>query len=273
VSKSPDQTGANETEQAASWPEMPEIRMLLSLRSHESRTRLRLALCDEVCGALEAMYRAARAVSSSGLGAGPSQISNCVHNAPASVHTICSVIRDFADAANRVAELVGLDVHDETEGEPPAADSPVLPVVREALFKAVDEHTRLRSWGDTTWLGLSVDSRRRIEFRWSAAMECLRTNPQKGYPGVRPVILLAQRMADESMLLLDPAAGPIAEERGIAYSVTKKLRAQIDHIRTQVNRKCDALEGEMRAVQTAIIKAQSQTMSLVKNLSSIGASE
>lgn len=244
--------------------------MLLSLRSHESRTRRRLALCDELCGSLEAMYRAARALAASGLGAGSSQISSCITKAPASVHTICSVVRDFAAALNRVCEVVGLDVHADPEAPAPAAEGPLPPVVRETLFKAIDEHTGLRSWGDVSWVGLSVDSRRRIEFRWSVAMECLRTNPQRGYPAFRPIVLLARRLADEGLRLLDPATGPIAEERGAAYSITKKLRAQIDHIRTLVNRKCDALEGEMRAVQTAIIKAQSQTMSLVKNLSNIG---
>jgi len=243
--------------------------MLLSLRSHESRTRRRLALCDELCGSLEAMYRAARALAASGLGAGSSQINSCVRKAPASVHTICSVVRDFADALNRVCEVVGPDVHADLDA-PAAPESPLPPVVRETLFKAVDEHTGLRSWDDVSWVGLSVDSRRRIEFRWSVAMECLRTNPQKGYPAFRPIVLLARRLADEGLRLLDPATGPIAEERGAAYSITKKLRAQIDHIRTLVNHKCDALEGEMRAVQTAIIKAQSQTMSLVKNLSNIG---
>ena len=272
VSNVPDQTGATGPTQLDSWPEMPEIRMLLSLRSHESRTRRRLAFCDELCSALEAMYRAARAASASGLGVEQSQISTCIRKAPASVHTICSVIRDFADAANRVLELVGPAVYDETEPQAGTAESPVLPVVRGVLFKAIDDHTRLRSWDGMNVVGISVDSRRHIEFRWSVAIECLRTNPQKAYPALRPFVLLARRLADEAMVLLDPAAGPIAEERGIAYSVTKKVRAQIDHIRTLVNRKCDVLEGEMQAVQTAIVKAQSQTMSLVKNLSSIGSS-
>jgi len=249
---------------------MPELRMLLSLRSHELRTRRRLALCDELCGSLEAMYRAARALAASGLGADPSQINSCIRKAPASVHTICSVVRDFADALSRVCEIVGFDAHADPEAPAPAAEGLLSPVVRETLFKAIDEHTGLRSWEDVSWVGLSVDSRRRIEFRWSVAMECLRTNPQKGYPAFRPIVLLARRLADEGLRLLDPATGPIAEERGAAYSITKKLRAQIDHIRTLVNRKCDALEGEMQAVQTAIIKAQSQTMSLVKNLSNIG---
>ncbi len=249
---------------------MPEIRMLLSLRSHESRTRLRLAVCDELCSALEAMYRAARAVTASGLGIGARELSQCIRTAPASVHTICSVVRDFADGVNRVCDLAGPEALPEIEGDGPAPESPLLPVVRQALFGAIDEHTGLRSWADTDWLGISVDSRRRIEFRWSVAMECLRTNPQRGYPALRPILLLARRVADETLGLLDPATGPIAEERGVAYSTTKRIRAQIDHIRTVVNRKCDALEGEMRAVQSAIIKAQSQTMSLVKNLSNIG---
>ncbi len=251
---------------------MPEVRILLSLRSHESRTRRRLALCDELCSALEAMCRAARATGASGLGVAQSQISDCIRKAPASVHTICSVIRDFADAANRVIELVGPAACDEAEEEADSTESPVLPAVRGVLFNAVDEHTRLRSWGDTDNVGLSVDSRRHIEFRWAAAMECLRTNPQKAYPALRPFVLLARRLGDEAMRLLDPAAGPIAEERGSAYSTTKKVRAQINHIRTLVNRKCDILEGEMRAVQTAIVKAQSQTISLVESLSSIGVS-
>lgn len=244
--------------------------MLLSLHSHESRTRQRLALCDELCGSLEAMYRAARALAASGLGAGSSQIDSCITKAPASVHTICSVVRDFADALNRVCEVVGPGTPADPEAPAPAAEGPLPPVLRETLFNAIDEHTKLRSWADVSWVGLSVDSRRRIEFRWSVAMECLRTNPQKGYPAFRPIILLGRRLADEALRLLDPATGPIAEERGAAYSTTKKLRAQIDHIRTLVNRKCDALEGEMRAVQTAIIKAQGQTMSLVKKLSNIG---
>ncbi|MFH1730059.1 MAG: hypothetical protein ABIF82_00230 [Planctomycetota bacterium] len=249
---------------------MPELRMLLSLRSHESRTRRRLALCDELCGSLEAMYRAARALAASGLGGSSSQASSCIRKAPASVHTICSVVRDFADALNRVFEVVGFDMHGDPDEPAAAAESPLTPVVRETLFKAIDEHTALRSWDGVSWVGLSVDSRRRIEFHWSVAMECLRTNPQKGYPAFRPIVLLARRLADEGLRLLDPATGPIAEERGSAYSTTKKLRAQIDRIRALVNCKCDALEGEMRAVQTAIIKAQSQTMSLVKNLSNIG---
>jgi len=272
VTQTPEHIQGGQAAQSASSPEMPEIRMLLSLRSHESRTRRRLAVCDELCGALEAMYRAARAVTTSGLGVGVHELSQCIRTAPASVHTICSVVRDFANALNRVCELVGPETLPDVESDGPAAESPLLPVVRQALFGAVDEHTGLRSWTDTDWLGISVDSRRRIEFRWSVAIECLRTNPQKGYPALRPVLLLARRAADETMGLLDPATGPIAEERGAAYSTTKRIRAQIDHIRAVVNQKCDALEGEMQAVQTAIVKAQSQTMSLVKNLSTIGQS-
>ena len=90
------------------------------------------------------------------------------------------------------------------------------------------------------------------------------------YPALRPVVLLARRIGDETMGLLDPVTGPIAEERASAYSVTKKLREQIDHIRTLVNQKCDSLETEMRSVQGAIVKAQSQTMALVQNLSHVG---
>jgi len=244
--------------------------MLLSLRSHESRMRRRLALCDELCSSLETLCRAARALSSSGLGIGKNDIDTRVRKAPASAHTICAMIRDFAAAMNRVSELVEFDVEGDAGGATLSVDSPVVPVIRKALFHAIDEHVRLRSWQDAAWMGLACGSQRRFEFRWSAAMECVQKYPKKAYPAMRPVVLLARRIADEAMALLDPLAGPIAEERAASYSIAKKLRAQIDHVRSVVNSKCDALESEMRSVQSAIIKAQSQTMSLVKNLSNIG---
>jgi hypothetical protein len=251
---------------------MPEVRMLLSLRTHEARMRRRLMMCDELCATLESLYRSARALTMSGLGTGQHEINSCIQRAPASAHTICSMIRDFADAVNRLTELVEFD--SEIGAAPDVAlDSPIAPVVRKAFFQAIDEHTRLKSWNDVQWIGLSADPNRRIEFRWSVAIECVQKNMQRAYPAMRPVLLLARRITDEAMEFLDPLAGPIAEERAAAYSVTKKLRAQIDHIRMVVNQKCDALEGEMRSVQNAIIRAQSQTMSLVKNLESIGPSK
>jgi hypothetical protein len=240
--------------------------MLLSLRSHESRMRRRLALCDELCSSLELLYRAARALSASGLGIGPNNGENSFRRAPASAHTICSMIRDFVDAIGQVGELVEFDITAES-GEPTVSvDSPVAPVVRKVVFRALDEHTKLRSWGEVRWVGLACDDRHRVTFRWSTAIDCVQKNPKRAYPALRPVVLLSRRVSEETLNLLDPLTGPIAEERAAAYSITKKLRAQIDHIRSLVNRKCDALEGEMRSVQSAIIKAQSQTMSLVKNL-------
>jgi len=244
--------------------------MLLSLRSHESRMRRRLALCDELCGSLEALYRSAQALAVSGLGIAENDLTSCLRKAPASAHTICSMIRDLADAFGRVAELVEFDVEGDIEAPTVSVDSPVAPVVRKALFHAVDEHTGLRSWKDVVWIGLVYTARHRLQFRWSSAMECVQKDPRRAHPALRPVVLLARRIADEAMGLLDPLTGPIAEERAAAYSITKKLRTQIDHIRSVVNQKCDALESEMRSVQSAIIKAQSQTMSLVKNLASIG---
>jgi len=247
--------------------------MLLSLRSHESRMRRRLALCDELCTSIETLYRSARALSESGLGTAEGQISDCIRKAPASAHTICSMIRDVAVAANAVVELVEYDVQTDTGAPSVSVDSPVAPLVRKTLFHAFDEHTRLRSWGEVKWMGLECDPRHRLQFRWSAAMDCVQKNPKQAYPALRPVVLLARRIAKEAMELLDPLTGPIAEERAAAFSITKKLKAQIEHIRSQVNHKCDALESEMRSVQTAIIKAQSQTMSLVRNLASIGQAE
>jgi hypothetical protein len=247
--------------------------MLLTLRSHESRMRKRLALCDELCGSLESLYRAARAMGDSGLGTAPAEIDMCIRRAPASAHTICSMIRDFAEALNRVSDLVAFE-EGGGDGRPAVSvDSPVAPVVRSALFGALDEHTRLRSWGDVSWMGLICGDDRRLTFLWREAMDCVQKNPQRAYPAMRPLVLTARRVADEAMRLLDPLTGPIAEERAKAYSITKKLRAQIDHIRSLVNRKCDALEEEMQSVQTAIVKAQSQTMSLVKNLATLGRAE
>jgi len=243
-------------------PEMPEIRMLLSLRTHESRTRRQLALCDELCGSLEALYRSARALATCGLGLGQDAVSRCVRQAPASVHTICSLLRDLAESLNRALELVAPGV--ETDAD--AGEDSLAALVREAFVKALDEHTGLRSWKDVHWVGVSLDPRRHLQFRWAAGMDCLRKAPQKGFPALRPVVLLAQRLADDAMALLDPATGPIAEVRANAYAGIKRVRAQIDHVRNVVNRKCDALEGEMRAVQRAVIRAQSQTMALVKSL-------
>lgn len=235
--------------------------------------RRRLALCDELCGALEALYRVARALSASGLGAREDDARSSVRRAPASVHTVCSMVRDFADAMNRACELVEFQV-DATADEPSlSVDSPVVPIVRKALRKALDEHAALRCWKDAACLGLSCDERHRLEFRWSVAMECLQKEPRRAYPALRPIVLVARRVADDAIALLDPLTGPIAEERATTFSITKKLRAQIDHIRSVVNQKCDAIESEMRSVQTAIIKAQSQTMSLVRNLASIGGND
>ena len=244
--------------------------MLLSLRSHESRMRRRLALCDELCASLESLYRAARTLAGSRLGIGTGEIDRAIRKAPASSHTICAMIRDFADSLNRVVDLIEFDVVDEAGEASVSVDSPVAPVVRKVLLHAIDEHNRLRSWQQVSWIGLSFDGRRQLGFQWSDAMKCIQKNPRRAYPALRPMVLLARRIADEAMELLDPLTGPIAEERAGAFAITKKLRAQIDHIRSQVNRKCDALEGEMRAVQSAIVKAQSQTMSLVRNLTSIG---
>ncbi len=249
---------------------MPEVRMLLSLRSHESRMRRRVALCDELCSSIEALYRAARALSISRLGIGEIDVHQCIRKAPASTHTICSMIRDFAAAVNQIIDLTGADTGALAELSDASADSPLVPIVRDALFRALGEHTGLRSWKDVAWIGIECDARRRITFRWSVGMECVQKNPQRAYPALRPVVLLARRIADEALALLDPLTGPIAAERAAAYSITTKLRAQIDHIRSVVNQKCDALEDEMRSVQSAIVKAQSQTMSLVKNLANIG---
>ncbi len=270
MTKRSDPTQAGQASESATRPEMPEIRLLLSLRSHQYRTRRRLALCDDLCTSLDVLYRAALALSTSGLGSGEDQDSDYVNNAPASAHTICSMVRDFAAALNQVIELVEPDVGNDEDEPAGPADSSVAPVVHQTLFKALDEHTGLRNWKDVSWIGLECGSGHRLEFQWSTAMTCLRKNPQKGCRALRPAVLLARRLADEAMSLLDPAAGPITEERAAAYSVTKKLRAQINHVRTLVNRKCDTLEREMRSVQSAIIKAQSQTMSLAKNLSKVG---
>lgn len=261
---------ANVSQAAAggAYPDMPEIRILLSLRSHESRMRRRLALCDELCGLLEVLYRTARALSASGVGVNGSETDSRAKPAPASAHTICSMVRDLAVAFNHVCEL--LDTHGEAavQGAPAAAGAAFE--AQRALLAALDEHAGLRSWKDVTWLGLDRDGCGRLEFQWATAMGWFQKEPRMAYPALRPIVLLARRIGDETMGLLDPMAGPIAEERASAYSVTKKLRGQIDHIRTLVNRKCDSLETEMRSVQTAIVKAQSQTMALVKNLSHVG---
>jgi len=232
--------------------------------------RRRVVICDELCTTLVTLYHAARALSASGIGVSEAEIAAYLKKAPASVHTICALIRDFAAAFNPVIDLTEPDTSLADDPIPGSADSPVAPVVRKALFKALDEHTRLRSWQDVQWVGFACDSQHRLEFSWSAAMDTLQKNPQRGYPGIRPIVLLSRRIGDEALALFDPLTGPIAEERGLAFSATKKIRAQVEHIRALVNRKCDALEVEMRSVQSAIIKAQSQTMSLVKNLASIG---
>jgi hypothetical protein len=270
MSDQPDSSSAGPLHKTDAWPEMPEVRMLLSLRSHESRMRRRLALCGELCAALESLYRTAQALGASGLERENSGATGRVRKAPASAHTICSMVRDFGEALNRVGELVEFDLEAEAATPTLSVDSPVAPLVRKALFRAAEEHTRLKSWQEVASIGLSCDTRYRFAFQWSAAMECVQQTPQQATPALRPVVLLARRVADEVMALLDPLTGPIAEERATAYGITKKLRAQIEHIRSLVNRKCDTLEGEMRSVQTAIIKAQSQTMALVQNLAKIG---
>jgi hypothetical protein len=249
---------------------MPEVRMLLALRAHENRMRKRLALCDELCGSLESVYRAARAIADSGLGAAQAEIDMCIRRAPASAHTICSMIRDFAEALNRVSDLLDFEAGAGESAPAVSVDSPVAPIVRSTLTAAVDEHRRLRSWDELTWIGLLCDDRRRLTFLWRDAMECVQKNPKRAYPAMRPLVLMARRVAEDAMKLLDPLTGPIAEERAAAYTIAKKLRSQIDHIRSLVNRKCDALEEEMQSVQSAIVKAQSQTMSLVKNLATLG---
>lgn len=257
-------------ESAHSWPEMPEIRMLLSLRSHESRMRRRLALCDELCGSLEVLYRAARALAASGLGVTEGDLSDTVRRAPASAHTVCSMVRDMSDSFNHLAELVEFDVEADVDEPGVAGAAQMAAAVRKELFGALDEQIALTSWKQVRWIGLSCDPQHHLQFRWASAMQCVREQPERAHPGLRPVVLLATRVADKVMGLLDPLTGPIAEERAATYSTTKKLRAQIEHVRSLVNRKCDGLESEMRAVQNAIIKAQSQTMWLVKNLSRIG---
>ena len=225
--------------------------------------RQRLVVCEELCTSLIALYRAARTLSVSGLGL---ESETHVRQAPASVHTICSIVRDFVDSVNQVITEVEFNEAAET----PGSDSPVVPAVRQAILKAMDEHTALRSWKDTFWLGLSVDAQHHIDFKWSTAIECLQKNPKRGYLSLKPTVLLARRVGDESLKLFDPLTGPIAEERAIIYSANKKLHAQIEQIRTLVNQKCDVFETEMRSVQSAIIKAQSQTMALMKNLTNIG---
>ncbi len=227
--------------------------------------RRRLAECDELCNALITLYRAAQALSSSGLGI---DSDSAVRRAPASVHTICSMIRDFVESIGRVFDLVEFDAG----ADPTAGECPVGPFIRKAMVEAIDEHVSLRSWKDVAWVGVARDPSRQVNFQWGTAMDCLQKDPKRGYPALRPLTLLAKRVADEAYALFDPVTGPIAEERAAAYSITRKLRTQIEHIRSLVNRKCDALEGEMQSVQGAIIKAQSQTMALVKNLANIGKS-
>ena len=256
---------------ATSSSDMPEVRVLLSLRGHEMRTRQRLAFCDELVTMLETLYRSAHALASSGLGSAQTDLDTRVSKAPASMHTICSMVRDLGSAINRTLDLVDFDGDFDAETEPSSARSPVMPVVQQTLAKAIDEHTGLRNWSDTERIGLSFGARRRMELVWSVAMECFRTNPKSAYPAMRPVVLLARRIAKDTLELLDPATGPIAEDRGHAYSITKKIRAQVEHIRNLMVQKCDTMMGEMQAVQSAIVKAQSQTMSLVRNLSDLGA--
>jgi hypothetical protein len=250
------------------WPEMPEVRLLLSLRSNETQMRRRMMLCDELSSALESLVRAARALTLSGLGAGDEDVRQCIQRAPASAHTICAMIRDFGEAINRLVELVGFDGPGGDEGAG-AADSPVAPSVRRTLVQAMDEHTRLRSWDQVKWIGLSVNAERRVAFRWSVAMECVQKNAHRAYPALRPVVLLARRIGDEAMALLDPLSGALAAERAAAYAGVKKLRTRIINIREIVNQKCDLLEGEMRSVQTAIVRSQKQAIALAKHLQGV----
>ncbi len=242
--------------------------MLLSLRSHESRMRRRLALCDELCNSLEVLYREARALATSGLGMADEDLCDAVCQAPASAHTICAMVRDVVGSYNHLAELVEFDAG--MDGDGLCGESRMAKVIRQEMFGAIDEQMARASWKQARWLGLSCDPKHHLQFKWQTAIQCVRDTPEKANMGLRPIVLLAGRVAEAAIGLLDPLTGPIAEERAAAYSTTKKLRAQIEHIRGLVNRKCDGLESEMRAVQNAIIKAQSQTTWLVKHLSNVG---
>jgi hypothetical protein len=248
---------------------LPEPRALVALQARAEQVRRQSADCEALAAVLRSLCSAAGALSSAGLTNSRGDVARYVHAAPASAHTVCSLIRDFALAFNAVSDLVDDEWIESAEPCHLPAAGRAAPTTRSVLAAVLDDSMRCASWDGVGRIGLGCVDGRALTFERATAMAHLRDPSADTLATLRPVLKLSHRAHQESHALLDTASGPVTLERAAAQAATRRIERQIDHLAQQAERHRERSMAEAETIDAALVRVRRQNHLLVRMLTGV----